>query len=652
MTHLRPFSVARFVIAAAVALFALVPATSGAVAPDWFTPQTLSGAADGAYAGGDTYFPAVASAPDGSVSVIWGLGTGDIWEKSRSAATGEWTLRQVNPGEPAGGYIGAVDDDGNLSVLWGDNPGGQPTKLEASTRLAGSGEWSAPQVTTNPGDVFGEGAVARGANGTLVAVFPCFGTPNRIRIFMRAKNSPDWTEDPTGIEFPADAPTGHMALAFNERGDGVLVTGLQGSPYTVETARYSPTTGWTSLTPIPDATYGSNPNNISVAMAPGGAATAVWNDGGGGHRAYASTMDVESGVWSASEAISPAGEGAVLTQIQSDGANHFVAVWQRNFTGGSPIVESKTLTIGGAWDAEPAILSNESLGGAPTLAANRAGAMVVSFLSSENMSDFQVGAAYRAAGASQWSPYEIVLGSGADPASHGFPSAGIDAAGNPVVAFSQYDGSHYSVGFAAKDVAGPQLAGLSVPAAGVVGDEVTVSVNPFDVWSAVGETTVNFGDGAQGTIDPLTHSVSHTYTAAGDYSVGVAATNALGMTSTATRALAIAAAPAPDAPSPSDEDTPPVVRAPVIEARLSGKTIRLTARVTLRPGRRCTGQATATTRFGTTTYRSTLKLATVDGVCVGTGTIKLKKTPSARTKLRVSVSSKNTKPRTVTTKRA
>jgi len=658
MTLSRRFPIALATTAAALLLVASAPSTAGAAAPDWFAPLTLSGAADGAYAGGDTYSPGVVSAPDGSVSVVWGLGSGDLWEKTRSAATGEWSLQQINPGEPAGGYISAVDDDGNMSVLWADNPGGQPTKLEASTRLAGSGKWSrTPQVTTNPGEMFGEGAAARGPDGTLVAVFPSFGTPNRIRIFTRAKNSPDWTEDPTGIEFPADAPTGHMALAFNESGDGVLVTGLQGSPhYTVETARYSPTTGWTGLTPISGAEYNNNPNNISVAMAPSGVATAVWTDGGGSRRAYASTMDVTTGTWSY-DAISPEGEGAVLTQVQSDGADHFVAVWQRYFFGATPVVESKTLTVGGAWDADPAILSNETLGGAPFLAANRAGAMVVSFLSSENMSDFQVGAAYRPAGASQWSPYEIVLASGVDLAQHGFPSASIDAAGNPAVAFSQYDGSHYSVGFAAKDVAGPRFLDLSIPAKGTAGDPVTVSVNPFDVWSPTGDATVTFGDGSEGIVDPLTHAVTHTYTAAGDYSVKVAATNALGMTSETTHAITIAAAaslriaPTPPDVTPPDV-TPPSRNAPVIEARLSGKTITLTTRVALRAGKKCTGKATATTTYGTTTYRTTLKLAKVDGVCLGTGAIKLKKAPSVRAKLRVTVSSKSIKTRNVTTKRA
>mgnify|MGYP007001756149 CR=1 FL=1 len=113
----------------------------------------------------------------------------------------------------------------------------------------------------------------------------------------------------------------------------------------------------------------------------------------------------------------------------------------------------------------------------------------------------------------------------------------------------------------------------------------------------------------------------------------------------------------PPAAPPADEpdDTapkPPKVLAPTIEARLSGRTITLTARVSLRSGKRCSGKATATTSFGTTTYRTTLKLAKVDGKCIGTGTIKLRKTPSARTKLRVTVRGKNTKTRTLSTKRA
>ena len=58
------------------------------------------------------------------------------------------------------------------------------------------------------------------------------------------------------------------------------------------------------------------------------------------------------------------------------------------------------------------------------------------------------------------------------------------------------------------------------------------------------------------------------------------------------------------------------------------------------------------TRFGSSTYRVNLKLATVSGACRARGTIALRKTPSTRTKLQVTLSAKTIKTRTLTTKHA
>jgi len=99
--------------------------------------------------------------------------------------------------------------------------------------------------------------------------------------------------------------------------------------------------------------------------------------------------------------------------------------------------------------------------------------------------------------------------------------------------------------------------------------------------------------------------------------------------------------------------TPPVLLPPaVIEALLAGKRITINANLKLRKGQRCTGTVTATTAFGTTTYRVSLKLKAKGTVCSATGTIKLKKTPSLRTKLRITISGKPIKARSLTTQRS
>jgi len=119
----------------------------------------------------------------------------------------------------------------------------------------------------------------------------------------------------------------------------------------------------------------------------------------------------------------------------------------------------------------------------------------------------------------------------------------------------------------------------------------------------------------------------------------------------------------PDPPADADPLTPPTLTPPTvtppvllppaeIEALLAGKRITINAKLKLRKGKRCTGTVTATTAFGTTTYRVSLKLKAQGPVCRAAGTIKLKKAPSLRTKLRITISGKPIKARSLTTKRS
>jgi hypothetical protein len=115
-----------------------------------------------------------------------------------------------------------------------------------------------------------------------------------------------------------------------------------------------------------------------------------------------------------------------------------------------------------------------------------------------------------------------------------------------VAAWERYDGADEIVQAAGYDGAGPQLGALSIPATGTVGQTLSFSVSPFDVWSAVGATTWSFGDGsgAGGT------GVTHTYTAPGTYTVTASALDALRNGTSAGGRVTITAAPAiPGVPS-------------------------------------------------------------------------------------------------------
>jgi hypothetical protein len=126
------------------------------------------------------------------------------------------------------------------------------------------------------------------------------------------------------------------------------------------------------------------------------------------------------------------------------------------------------------------------------------------------------------------------------------PVLAIDAQGNAVAAWEIGYGYEKGIVQAAGcDAAGPLMDELSIPSTGTVGQPLSFSVSPLDVWSARSATDWAFGDGASanGT------SLSHTYATPGTYTVTVTSADVLGNATSASGTVVIAGAaqmPAPE----------------------------------------------------------------------------------------------------------
>jgi hypothetical protein len=397
MTLSRRFPHAVATIAAALLLLAAASAPASAAEPTWLSPQTLS------ESGPDVYGPAVISAPDGSVTMLWAEvdgGDARLMARTRLASAKSWSdAVQVSPvGEPLAGFVAATDDDSNVTIGWLDNPGGQPTKFDSTTRLAGSTTWTDSVAVTDPSENFGEGVITRGPHGTVVGAYPSYTGTNRLRIYTRAPNSNDWGPS-TDIAADPSSGWGQMDMAFNDSGDGVFAWAVwDGSTNHIRASRYSADTGtWSD--PAEVIQLDSNPWNVKVAIAPGGDAAVVWADGDGDHSTRAATMSAGSGDWSPPAQLSSGSDGTVTPQVAVDGSGNFTAVWMRFPTTPWAVLSSTRDAGTGVWSA-PATVSDGEFGGAPMLAANRNGDMVISFLTSATgPSDPHTAAAYRANGA-------------------------------------------------------------------------------------------------------------------------------------------------------------------------------------------------------------------------------------------------------------
>jgi hypothetical protein len=156
-----------------------------------------------------------------------------------------------------------------------------------------------------------------------------------------------------------------------------------------------------------------------------------------------------------------------------------------------------------------------------------------------------------------------------------------DSQGDALVAWN----SEYGIQVAGYVAHGPTLNDVKIPAEGPVGQLLSFSVSPLDIWSMLGETNWSFGDGntANGT------NVNHTYAAAGTYEVTLHSADLLGNVTSTSANVTVTSPPSSliNAPHLSTQTSNPYAVTPLIPPkpvvrcivpRLRGKSLSLARR--------------------------------------------------------------------------
>jgi hypothetical protein len=278
-------------------------------------------------------------------------------------------------------------------------------------------------------------------------------------------------------------------FAVDGRGDAVAVwdSWTEGFlSHRVVQAAFRPAGGeWQAPVDLSEEDPLKEPYEPRVAIDEQGDAVVVWSSGYGESSGVMSAFKPSGDAWQVPVELSPPGTTGGYPQVAFDGHGDAIAVW-----GDSVTVQSALKPAGGNWQAS----------------ANLAGE-----------------------------------GSGN---TYDSPQVAFDGLGDALVVWGN---DRNIIRGSAYVVAGPALNNVAIPAEGTVGQPLTFSVSPFDVWSIPVETSWSFGDGAStsGT------SVTHTYTAAGTYEVMLHSADTLGNVTSTSGKIAIAPAPATTTPSPS-----------------------------------------------------------------------------------------------------
>ena len=604
---------------------------------------------------------AVKTAPDGTVAGAWVAndGTNDrVAYAERNPVTGQWSEQVWLSAEGADvpAYALDVDDHGNTTVLYADIASGGAL---ARTKLTGQATWSEPTQLVPGGDSINAVAATTAPGGrTAFAWSYSSGGEAGVAVVVRNADATDWSS-PERLDQASGQLTRSLTLDYNATGDGSLVYFTNvGSDTEVRGLSFDHASSTWSAPVVIAPTDGDNAM-IHNVIGNDGQVAAIWANGSVSAIHAAATV---GGVWQAAEQLNTGPDPMqVMPSIGADSSGRFLAAWQSINNTFSDATAYTSVFSAGSWsDAE--LLPGGQHGGAPTILSNEHDDVVLLRAGNGDAISFagEVPLSVHSwnEDTGEWSAGRQIAGATAI-GMRNLPRGTVDEFGNVVALWSTVDGSDYPVKVSAADRSAPVISAVSVPASAKVGASVNASATVHDLWSA---TTVDweFGDG--GSDDGA--SVSHTFAAPGNYTVTVTATDAAGNERESTRQISVTAAAAPQPPAPADDDDedtvvepikppakPPVVNAPVIEAKLAGKTVTYNAKLSLKSGQSCSGTVTATFTFGNKRYTSKLKLKKVGTACRATGKTTLKKSPSARTKITIKLSGKQVKTRSLSTKR-
>jgi hypothetical protein len=264
-----------------------------------------------------------------------------------------------------------------------------------------------------------------------------------------------------------------------------------------------------------------------------GNAWLAWvENAGGSYRPFVATAP-PGGPFGASQPLDAAGStNEVDPQVVFDTQGDAVAAWQVQPAPPAPItLMTAAKPAGGTWGAAQMLSESGQTSFDLALGMSPEGAALA--LWAEPDRSLALMTASRPKGGT-WSAPVVFQSNLVDD-----PRLAFDGQGNAAAVWNSDDGSHLKVRTAGFDGAGPRLNSLVIPTSGTVGHSLDFSVAPFDVWSTIASTTWDFGDGSQGSGT----SVSHTYTAPGNHTVTVTATDSVGNASTATGNVAVAGPP-------------------------------------------------------------------------------------------------------------
>jgi hypothetical protein len=270
-----------------------------------------------------------------------------------------------------------VAGDGTAFALWRDKAAGATSwDFQAAVRPAGSAMWSAPHTLATGRDKSSPAVLAVSAAGLAVVTWLDGSGADGSLVALAAGWNPAtaaWSAPATLAAWDGlDMSTPRLAAAADGTFTAVWDQGDGSRNYDVRAATLAPGDRvWSAPRTLGSTSTGSI-WSLDLAVAPGGAATVVWNELSrftGEHTVSTATRTSAQGSWSSASALPGTDATSSNVQVAMDAKNATTVLWRNS----ADDLKSATRTVpSGGWGAAQTAVSaiNYSDGSEPLAAPN------------------------------------------------------------------------------------------------------------------------------------------------------------------------------------------------------------------------------------------------------------------------------------------
>jgi len=430
----------------AVVLLALVVATGGArtalAAPGpWVLP-----AIDLSTQGQEAVSPRLATAPDGTTIAYWAQQNGSnyVLQASTRSPDGAFGAPVDLPasGQYSAGSQLAIARDGTTTGVW-DRSDGTNTIVQASTRSPG-GAFSAPVNLSAAGQDAGDESLAVAPDGSTTAIWQrSNGTNTIVQASTRAPGGA--FSAPVNLSAAGQNASSPTLAVAPDGSTTAIWRRSDGTNTIVQASTRAP--GGAFGAPVNLSAAGQDAGGESLAVAPDGTTTAIWQRYNGTNYIVQASTRTPGGAFGAPIDLSAAGQHATspAMAVALDGTT--TAIWKRNIT-----VQASTRAPGGAFGAPVDLSAAHDDARDPQVAVSPDGTTTAIWDASNGM-DYIVQTSTRLPGGTFGAPVDLSAG-GQDASS---PALAVAPDGTTIAIWQRTQSGRFSNTIVQATFTGPAL---------------------------------------------------------------------------------------------------------------------------------------------------------------------------------------------------